>query len=92
MCLIYGLLWNKHFTLEAPGVGFIPLLQDHYYVLRVSFPSILAPPRVNFAHKQPWDSMVILEDANQPHPRCPQCDIFVPQEELNRAHPTSDMC
>ena len=30
------LLWDKHVTLGAPGVGLIPLLQDYYAVPRVS--------------------------------------------------------
>ena len=41
--------------------------------------------RVHFSHLHPWDRIVILEDGNQPHPWCPQCDMFVPQESLNQA-------
>ena len=47
---------------------------------------------VNFAHRNPRDSIVILEEGNQPYPRCPQCDIFFPRDELNQAHSTSVMC
>ena len=48
--------------------------------------------RVHFAHQKPQYSIVALEEGNQPHPRCPKCDMFVPQEALNRAHPTLAMC
>ena len=47
---------------------------------------------MNFAHRHPRDSIVILEEGNQPHPRRPQCDMFVLHEALNRVHPTSEMC
>ena len=30
--------------------------------------------RVQFAHRHEWDTIVILEEGNQPYPRCPQCD------------------
>ena len=36
MLPIEFLMWYKHVTLEAPGLGLIPLLQDYYYVPRVS--------------------------------------------------------
>ena len=45
-----------------------------------------------FSNQRPWDSIVILEESNKPHPWCPQCDIFVPEEKLNKAHPASAMC
>ena len=41
---------------------------------------------MHYSHQKYWGSIVILEEGNQPHPRCPQCDMFVPQEALNRAH------
>ena len=39
--------------------------------------------RVNFSYQHPWGIIVILEEGNQPHPRLPQCYLFVPQD----AHP-----
>ena len=41
-------------------------------------------------HRQ--ESIVILEEGNQHHPQCPQCDMFVPQEALNQVHLKSAMC
>ena len=35
MRLIECLLWDKHVTLGALGMGFIPILQDDYAVPRV---------------------------------------------------------
>ena len=29
------------------------------------------------------DKIVILEEGNRLYPRCPQCDMFVPQKALN---------
>ena len=46
---------------------------------------------MQFSYRHPWESIVILEDGNKLFPRCPQCNMFVPQEALNRAHPTSEM-
>ena len=46
---------------------------------------------VHFYQQHPWNSMVVLEEGNQPHPWYPQCDMFVPQETLNQAPPTSEM-
>ena len=48
--------------------------------------------RVHFSHRHSKYSIVILEEGNQPHPQCPQCEMFVPQEALNSAHQTSAMC
>ena len=48
--------------------------------------------RVHFSHQHSRDSIVTLEEGNEPHPRLPQCNMFVPQEALNRTHPTSAMC
>ena len=46
---------------------------------------------VQFYHWHPWYSIVILEEVNQPHPRCPQCATFSPEEALNHVQPTSVM-
>ena len=40
----------------------------------------------------PQDRILILEEGNQPHPRCTQCDMFSPGEALHWAHPTSVIC
>ena len=48
--------------------------------------------QVHFAYQNPRDSIVVMVEGNEPHPLCPQCDMFVPQEALNRVHPTSGMC
>ena len=33
--------------------------------------------------------VIILEEGNLPHPRCPQCDMFVPWRDLNGRHKTT---
>ena len=38
---------------------------------------------VHFAHRHTRDTIVIMEDDNQPYPRCPQCDMFVSHKDLN---------
>ena len=48
--------------------------------------------RVHFSHQHSQDSIVILEEGNQPHLRFPQCDMFFPQEALYQVHTTSAMC
>ena len=48
--------------------------------------------RVKFAYQHPQDSIFILDEGNKPHPRFPQFEMFVPQEELDWSHPTSEMC
>ena len=45
-----------------------------------------AAMRVNFWHRHVWDTMVILEEVNLPHPGCPLCDILVPWRDINRMH------
>ena len=47
---------------------------------------------IHFAHQNPREIILILEEGNKPHPRCPQCEMFVPQEALNWAQLTSGMC
>ena len=46
--------------------------------------------KVYFAHLHAWDTIVILEEGNQPYPRCPQCDMFVSHKALNVRHLTTD--
>ena len=47
--------------------------------------------QVKFSYQHPRYRIFILEEGNQPHPRFPQCDMFAPQEALNRVHPTSEI-
>ena len=42
--------------------------------------------RVHFAHRHVRDAIVILEEGNCTYPRCPQCDMFVPQKYLIGQH------
>ena len=35
---------------------------------------------------------MILEEGNHPYPRCPQCDMFVPQNSLNGRHLATLLC
>ena len=48
--------------------------------------------RVHFLHRHVLDTVVILEEGNLPHPRCPRCDILVPQRALNGRHPATAQC
>ena len=41
--------------------------------------------RVHFLHWHFLDTVIILEEGNRPHPRCPQCD-------LNGRHPDTTKC
>ena len=34
--------------------------------------------RVYFLHRHVRDTVVVLEEGNLPHPRCPRCDMLVP--------------
>ena len=47
---------------------------------------------VYFMHLHVLDAVVILEEGNIPHPRCPQCDMLVPWRTLNRRHPATAQC
>ena len=46
--------------------------------------------RSHFAHRHVQENIVILEEGNQPYPRCPQCDMFVAQKSLNGRHLATD--
>ena len=37
-------------------------------------------------------TIVILDEGNQPYPRCPQCDMFVSHKYLNGWQTTTDFC
>ena len=48
--------------------------------------------RVHFLHIHIWNTVVILEEGNLPHPRCPQCDLLVPWKALNGRHTKTAHC
>ena len=48
--------------------------------------------RIHFAHRHVRDTIAILEKVSRPYPRCPQCDMFVPQKALNFRHLTTALC
>ena len=48
--------------------------------------------RVNFLHRHVQDTVVVLEEGNLPHPRCPRCDLQVPRKALNGSHLGTAQC
>ena len=48
--------------------------------------------RVHLLHQHVLDTVVILEEVNLPQPRCPQCDMLVPQRALNIRRPATAQC
>ena len=42
--------------------------------------------RIHFWHRHIWDTVVILEEGNLPHPRLPLYNILVPWRSLNGLH------
>ena len=42
--------------------------------------------RMHFFNRNVRDIVIILEERNLPHPRCPQCDMLVPWRALNGRH------
>ena len=42
--------------------------------------------RVNLWHRHVRDIVVILEEGNLPHPRCPLCDMMMPWKAMNGTH------
>ena len=48
--------------------------------------------RVNFLHRHVRDTVVVLEEGNLPHPRCPRCDMLFPWRALNRSHLATAQC
>ena len=51
-----------------------------------------AAMRVHFWCRHVWDVVIILEEGNFPHPRCPRCDMLVPWRSLNGRHKSTAMC
>ena len=48
--------------------------------------------RVHFWRRYVRDIIIILEEGNLPHPRCTNCDMFVPWRALNGRHKSTEMC
>ena len=48
--------------------------------------------RVHFWRRHVRDIIIILEEGNFPHPRCENCDMFVPWRALNGCHKSTEMC
>ena len=48
--------------------------------------------RVHFWRRHVRDTIIILEEGNLPHPRCENCDMFVPWRALNGRHKSTMMC
>ena len=47
---------------------------------------------VHFLHRHRWDTMIILEEGNLPHPQFPRCEFLVPWEALNGSHTNTTQC
>ena len=41
---------------------------------------------MHFVHRHVQETVVMLEEGNLPHPRCPRCDMQVPRKALNGRH------
>ena len=48
--------------------------------------------RVHFVHRHVQDTVVMLEEGNLPHPRCPRCDLQVPRKALSGSHLETAQC
>ena len=48
--------------------------------------------RMHFCRRHVWDTVIILEEGNLPHPRCENCDMLVPWRALNGRHKDTSMC
>ena len=48
--------------------------------------------QVHFYHQHVRDNMIILGEGNSPHPRCPQCNMLVTWQALNRRHIATAQC
>ena len=48
--------------------------------------------RAHFVHRHVQGTVVMLEEGNPPHPRCPQCDLQVPRKALNGRHLGTAQC
>ena len=48
--------------------------------------------RLHFVNRHVHDTVVMLEEGNLPHPRCPRCDLQVPRKALNGRHLGTAQC
>ena len=48
--------------------------------------------RVHFLYRHTRDTVIILDEGNLPHPRCPRCYMLVPCKALNRRQVTTAQC
>ena len=48
--------------------------------------------KVHFWQRHVRDVVIILEEGNFPHPRCPRCDMLVLWRSLNGCHKSTAMC
>ena len=48
--------------------------------------------RVHFFYRHVRDTVIILEEGNLPRPQCPQCNMLVPWNALNRRHISTAQC
>ena len=48
--------------------------------------------QVHFFHRNVRETVIILKEGNLPHPRCPQCDMLLPWQELNGRHLATAQC
>ena len=48
--------------------------------------------KVHFWRQHVRDVVIILEEGNLPHPRCPRCNMLVPWRSLNGRHKSISMC
>ena len=48
--------------------------------------------KVHFCNQHVKDTVVILEEGNLPHPRCPLCDMLMPLKALNGTHRRMSQC
>ena len=48
--------------------------------------------RAHFIHRYIWDTVVILEEGNLSHARCPRCDMLVPWRALNGRNLSTTHC
>ena len=48
--------------------------------------------RIHFLHRHVQDTVVILEEGNLPHTRCPRCDMLVPGRTLNGRNLVTAQC
>ena len=48
--------------------------------------------RVHFFHQNVHDTVIILEEGNLSHPRCPRCNIMVTWRAINRTHLVTAQC